>query len=450
MIWINAVAVLVHLVVGLLILRRERIFTVLFGYAFFLQTWSLLSCFYNDCGIYNFELFRYTFTTLATTRLALFYVVFNLGFMAVARLLRDRPMVRRDYRLTADAVNFGNIKLMAYLFGLVLCGYIVYSFATGGVPILEGIQKVTFYREAGPVERFLLAYGFLIAFLLGYFRRKRGRVSINGLLLAAMLVYLILTGNKFSALIKVLVFYYAAVFVQYLKAHPDFTIFRAKYVGWGVAVVLVLLSVSYGSYLYWGESVNGAADLLVNRVLALQGHLWWSTDLAVVSMGQYDPAHWLAELRAVIDPGAVAEGAVGMKYVMLQAVGPERAFAVFDTGYLYTMAYPAILVWTLPYLLAVMVQFLAGAVFAALLYYLHYSITYRHFIRAAIMVTIVLPYLAVLGTGDLYVILTPGIGFKLLLLLLLEIGFFRTATVAGVGDRGSGAPASPVAGKKDG
>jgi len=422
MIWVNALAIAVHLLFGVWILRRFKEYTVLFGYLFFLQTWSLLSCFYNDFGIFNFELFRYTETTLATTRLALFLVVFNFGFAVVAKVVAKRPLVRRDYLAKGGDLRLGNFKLTAYLAALLSMLYIVYSFVTGGVPLLEGIDKVLFFKSAGPVERFLLGYGFLIAFILGYYRRLRGRFSVNGLLLAAMLVYLLLTGNKFSALIKLIVAYYSAVHIQVLLNNPKFTIFSRRYALWGVVGIVFVLSVAFGSYLYWGEDAAGATQLLTNRVLALQGHLWWVSDYRIFALDAFDGRHWLAEWQGIVHFGAVAEGSVGMKYVMLQAIGPDKAYAIFDIGYLYTMAYPAILILTVPWPFALLIQLCAGALFGLLLYYFYYCLLYRHVWRAIIAVLIIVPYLGVLSTGDLYNFISPGIACKMLILLALEIG----------------------------
>ena len=437
MITINAIAVLAHITFGLWIWNRERFHTVLFGFVLFVQTWSLVSCFYNDLGIYNFELFRATETTLATTRLALFYLIFNLGFLLAASLLRKRPLARRDFSLGAGDLRLGNLKLSAYFLGLLLIAYIAYSFASGGIPILEGIDKVLFYKQAGPVERFLLGYGFIIAFVLGYFRRQRGRFSVNGLLLILMLVYLVMTGNKFSALMKLAISYWAAVFVVHVKATPGFKVIRLRYVVIGGITVLVLVAGAYASYLFWNLNPQEAQQLLLDRVLALQGHLWWATDYRLFVLDGFDSNHWLAELQAVVNLGQVAEGSVGMKYVMVQAIGPEKAFPIFDIGYLYTMAYPAILVLTFPYPVALVLQLLVGGMFCGVLYYLYYSLLYRHFVRALIAFTVVMPFLGVLGSGDLWVLLTPGVVFKLLILLSLELAGAKSAP---------GAPSDPSGG----
>jgi hypothetical protein len=425
MMTINVIALFAHLALVFWILHRMQAYTVLCGYVMFLQTWSLVSCCYNDLGIYNFELFSYTETTLATSRLALFYIVFNLGFFLVASCLTHRPLVRRDYYMGTRDLRLGNLKVTAYFLGLVLIGHIAYSFSVGGIPILEGIQRIMFIRSAGPVQLFLLSYGAYIAFTLGYFRRLRGKFSVNGVLLALMLLNLVLTGNKFSALIRLLVAYYTAVFVKSWIANPSMKIWRLRYLVIGVVVVTVLLAGAFASYCLM-PSVQDAGKLLFERVMALQGHLWWVSDHALFALDRFDSNHWQAEWAAIVHLGDVPEGSVGMKYVMVQAIGADRAFTIFETGYRYTMAYPAILVLTFSYPVALILQFLAGGLLGLLLYYLHYSLVYRHFVRALLALNIILRFVeGVLSTGDFFVFLTPAIALKLLILFVLELGVIR-------------------------
>ena len=436
MIAVNLIAVVLHLSLGAYILRNHARYTVLWGLIFFLQTWSLISCGYNDFGVYNFELFRYTDTTLATTRLAMFFVVFNLGFLAIARLLKNRLLVRKDYRLNSGTADLGSFKLMAYLVILAVIAYVVYTFATSGIPVLQGIHKVLFYQEAGPLERSLVNYGFLIAFVLGYVRPEGKRFTVSGALLAAMLIYMVLAGNKFSALLNLLVAYYTPVLVRWLMAQPKFTVMRPKYLAYAAGAVLVLVLFAFISYVFWGGDSQTAGQLLFDRLFALQGHLWWATDYNLFVLDRFDPNHWQAELQGVIAAGGVAEGSVGLKYVTVQAIGAEKAFPIFDIGYLYTMAYPAILVLTFPYPIAMLFQLLMGAAACGLLYYLHFSIQYRHAVRAIIAMTIVVPFVGVLSTGNFWVILTPGAAVKLGLLAALELGLIRTGRARRVASDG--------------
>ena len=135
MIFVNSLAVIANLALGVYLLRKYRDFGLWFGFWIFLQNWSLISCWYNDLGIYNFELFRYTETTLATTRLALFSIVFNIGYWFAMKRLSGFTPVRRDYTAVYGLIKIGHIRLLGYAAIAAVIAYVGYSFATEGIPV---------------------------------------------------------------------------------------------------------------------------------------------------------------------------------------------------------------------------------------------------------------------------------------------------------------------------
>jgi hypothetical protein len=90
------------------------------------------------------------------------------------------------------------------------------------------------------------------------------------------------------------------------------------------------------------------------------------------------------------------------------------------------MAYPAILITTVPYGFAALIQIVAGGLLAMCLYYLFYCISYRHLVRALVALTILLPLLAVLATGSFTVFMTLGMVVKVTILIIAEGGLVRT------------------------
>ena len=422
MVIINAICIIAYGLLTLYLIRTYKEHLVFFGYYSFMISWALISCFYNDLGIYNLELSRYTETTYATARLAAFYIVFNLGFLSAARIIGTRPLAQVDYSFSRGPLRTGYFKLIIYTAVGLLITYIVYSFATDGVPVLSGISRIDFFNRANVLERYLIIYAPLLAFLLGYYRRKRGIVSLHGLILVMFVLFAIAIGNKFSFLIIIMVCYFAPIFARYITAQPHLRLFARRRVLGLTAVVIALLLFAFGSYFYTSRNFSYAYTILVNRVLAFQGQMWWAVDNDVARDGRYDRDHWVIEFDNAFSPGNTGEGDVGMKYLMVKTLGPERAFAIFDRGYLYTHTYPAILIATLPYSIAVIVQFFTGALFFVILFYFYYSIRYRHAIRAIIALLILMPYVSTLFSGNFATFLTPGILVKTLALILMELG----------------------------
>jgi len=422
MILANLAAVLLYLASVWLILRRHRQYLVFFGYLAFLNAWALISCFYNDLGIYNLELFRHTETTLATARLAAFGIVFNLGFLALASLVGDRPLVNRDYQLAQGRLRLGHLRLTGYVAAVIAVVYLGYTLIEGGIPFLSGIGRQAFFEQAGPIERTVLIYGPLLAFLCGYFRPHRPRVAFSSLVMLLFVVYAILVGNKFSFLVLVLVCYYAPVYVRRAglsEGNWRLTLRRLLVLAAFAVGILGFVFVSYVRSQGGGQL---AFTYMYNRILAFQGETWWAVDHDIQNHGRYDPDHWKAELDAIIGSDESDGAETGLRYLMIKVLGPERAYPIIDGGYLYTGAYPAILIATFPYALALAIQLLAGCVYFLMLYYLHYCILFRHAVRSAVMVLVLVPFLVTLINADLSGFFTLGLAVKLAVLSLLELG----------------------------
>jgi len=422
MVIFNAAAVIVYLLFAGYLLRTNKEHLVLFGYFTFMSAWALVSCFYNDLGIFNLELFRFTETTSATARLAGFYIVFNLGFLFMARLLSRRHLSRIDYAFSTHPLQLGHFKFAAYASITLIGLYLIYTFITDGIPLFTGVNRLEYFEQAGALERRLIIYASPIAFLLGYYRRKSGLFSTNGLIISAFILFAILVGNKFSLLITLLVAYFTPVYIRYLADHRDQRLFTGRRILGLMAVIGILIMLAFGAYYHVLKNSSHAYNLLVNRIFAFQGQMWWAVDNDVSAGGRYDKDHWRVELDNILSPGDTREGEAGMKYLMVKVLGADKAYDIFEAGYLYTHTYPAILIATFPPAVAIFIQFLAGMIFFAILYYLYYSIIYYHTVRAFITLLIVVPYLGTLFSGNFATFLTFGMIIKFAVLILLELG----------------------------
>lgn len=424
---VNIIAIILYLLTIGYLLRTYKEYLVFIGYLAFETIWQLASCFYNDLGVYNLELFRFTEPTYATARLAVFFIVFNLGFFGAARIIGRHQMARVDYSFSKETLSLGHLKFYVYTAAALLALYTLYSLVTKGIPAFSGMDRYALFQQSTLLQKKVVIYGTLISFLLGYFRVKRARFSINGLLMAFFVIYAMSQGHKFSFLILILTTYFAPIYARYLARRPDLHLFTKRQILTITAAVVLLGAFVFGNYQFNRRDYSFAYNYMRNRIMAFQGELWWAVDNDVQKHGRYDPDHWQVEWKGIVSPEQTEEGSVGLKYLMVKVIGPEKTFPIFRAGYLYTDGHPAILIATFPYLLALMVQFFAGAVFFILLYYLHYSILYRHSIRATVAMVVVLPYLVTILGGNFGTFFTVGMLLKILFLLVLEMGSFRTA-----------------------
>ncbi len=425
MILLNGCAILIYVIFSLYILKRHKAYFVYFAFLTFVQSWALISCFYNDTGIYNIELFRTTVPTYATLRLALFYIVFNCGFLAIASIVGPRKLARTDYTFSDETVRLKNLKLIGYAIIASVILYISYSFATEGIPLLNGLHRHAFFLQANPLEKVLIVHSFILAFALGYFRKegkKIGPLSINGFLLGVYLLFTILIGNKFSAFLLLLIPYFAPIYARRFYKNPKLDLFKTRYVVTMIVIILVLGSFALGSYYFVMGDSEIALNYFINRVFAFEGEMWWAVDYGVNNYDLYSPDQFQIELQNLFEPASVPSSEVGMQYLMIKVLGPDIAFPIIERGYLYTMTYPAILIASFPLAIALIIQFAAGLFFFIILYYLHYSIIYRHPFRSIVTIVVLVPYLTVLLSGNFAVFFTYGMIVKILVLLLLELG----------------------------
>jgi hypothetical protein len=404
------------------LLRTDKEHLVLFGYFTFMTFWAMTSCFYNDLGIFNLELYRFTETTYATAKLAGYAILFNLGFLLMVRLLMPRPMARIDYTFSRQSLKLGHFKFASYAAIALIIVYIFYTLFTEGIPLLSGMSRVEYLKQAGLLERKLIFYVSPIAFLLGFYRRKGRWFSTNGFVISIFVLFAILVGNKFSLLVTMLVSYFTPVFIRFLAANPGRRLFTRRRIFGLMVVISLFIMMTFVAYFHVFRNISYSYNLLVNRIFAFQGQMWWAVNYDVSLEGRYDEDHWQVELDNILSPGDTREGEVGMKYLMVKVLGPQKAYSIFNRGYLYTYTYPAILIATFPEGMAVFIQFLAGLIFAAILYYLYYSILYRHALRSLIAMLVIMPYLAMILSGNFATFFTLGMVIKLAILTTLELG----------------------------
>jgi hypothetical protein len=418
---INTLAVLIHLTVGAIVVRRHREHLVLWGYFFFLQSWALASCWANDLGIYNPELYRYTETTLATTRLALFFVLFNVGFLLMGALISNRPLRRRLLPMKRAPRPYGHFRVIVYTAVALMIAGILYGFGQGGIPLFADVHRIEYLEQANPIERFLHVYGHVLAFILGFFHDFRRRISPQLMGLIALILFSLFTGNKFSAILATVVPFLTAVYIRKVAQGWMGQLLRLRTIAIAGTTIIVFTGLAFGTYLKGTGNTRAAAAILVSRVVANQGQMWWATDHQLLESDGFERGHWSAELKAIVAQGDVDPASYGMRYLMLQILGPQRAFPIFDQGYLYTMGFPAILVASFPYWLAMMAQVIAGMVFFVLLYYLYYAVLYRHLFRSIAALILTFYYLSMTLHGDFILFFNWRSALLLIFVVLCEV-----------------------------
>lgn len=394
------------------------------GYLFVLQIWSAISCYYNDFQIYNVELFRYTHESYASSRLVLFYVTFNIGFWLMGRSIGKKAFIVRSNSI-ADNKFMETMKTGILLMWVGVVIYIFYSWTTNGFQILSGIHKYESYQSLDFFGKLLSTYSFLLLFMLGAVRPQKKGVHWADIFITIYLIYLLSLGHKFSTLFESMVYFSIAIFAKLMNRNSHLNFLNPRIFVSVVLCLIALLMYSLSTYMIDLGSYEDALELLLNRLFAFQGHLWWAVDNDVIENGLYDQDHWFTELREIFFLGSEPSEDTGMRYLMVNILGYERASRIFDAGYLYTMAYPAILIATFYYPVALLIQLSAGMLFFLFLYYLNNKIVRGQLILAMLAITIIYPYMTALVTGNFIVFAGAGVLSKVLLTFMIEFFYYK-------------------------
>jgi Family of unknown function (DUF6418) len=223
----------------------------------------------------------------------------------------------------------------------------------GPIPLFASIERVEYARTyGGPLHHRLLEWGPMLAFQLGVFfsaplLHNRWPDLRFGALLAALILYLLLAGHRFSAL-----YAYGSFFVMPLGAillwygaNPPAVrnprsraILRWLAVAGVVLAILMVIAVTY-SYIFVRGSGEDLFAKLSQRILVQQGEMWWMTYERVFVRGYWDGA--AAAYKLFIDPFDPSKNST-MQFLMEQSLPMERARAIIAQGVAYTGGWPEV------------------------------------------------------------------------------------------------------------
>lgn len=417
MILLNSFFVATYIVFSVYLLVRFPKHGLIWIYVCFMQCWSLISCYYNDFGIFNPELNEYTYTSYATTWLAILYILFNMGYWYSASSAKKLDL--NGFKCESNFFLFILFKTV-YFFLVVLAIYLLVFLFINGIPVLEGLDRLEIEKTRSEFENKFLAYFFVYAFILGLLRRQQ-QFGYNDVLFIIYVVYFLSIGHKFSGLLELFLSYLTPIWIRSNFKYNISKFFNLRFMLYAFIALILLLSTVMMHYLNITESQENAYNLLIDRIFAMQGHIWWSVQNHVSLHGFYDEQHWLNEVAAIFYPAGVSPNDTGMKYLMINILGFDVANKIFERGYLFTMAYPAILLASFNLPLVAVMQIIMGCFFYNILDKLSNSIERCYFIRALLIFTVVVPFITVLGSGALSILFTFGVLIKLLLFYFIEL-----------------------------
>lgn len=263
-------------------------------------------------------------------------------------------------------------------------------FRIGVIPLLHCIERYEYLEEyAGVFHKALFKYGSLIALQFGTFavypRLVGGRYDWRFILLvAALFIYLPLTGNRFSAFYSFTLFFLTPYcFVWLLRGNPRFAdqgsggmrtwLVWLLLAGSGAAIVGFSLLNSYANIRYEGSAcaeyrsqvkkplpprtsailkdITPSETLsrfitpevqkrFSQRILVQPIHMYFFAYDRVIGRGDWQPAQ---AASFIFDPERNADGNRSIRYLMNRTLPAERAAFLESVGNQFAGGYPEVL-----------------------------------------------------------------------------------------------------------
>ena len=260
--------------------------------------------------------------------------------------LRARPIVA-----LSDVTYYCSLIFLALVFG---------AFVHGGVfPILAKIERWTFNEQAGVLHQIVLERGDFICFWWGTMfaaeRLRHARFDYRFLgLLAALLIYMFLTGGRFSPFYRFGSFFimpFAAVVLLHSKdvvpnglsgVRALISDRRGLAAGFGM-VLLASLMIAFA--LYWnltrvrGFDGKAAGAAFVERVIVQPSEMGWASYHRVLVNGNWDA-------RSAFDMLFVRPIAGGRnttpQFLMSETIGEPRTTELTLAGFQFAGGFPEI------------------------------------------------------------------------------------------------------------
>jgi len=406
-----------------LLLRWPMFFFIILFFSFSQYT-SIISNIYLESGAYALEVRMETYATGATLRL----VTIDFIFILIAFYI----FILFDYFFNAYKNTYNEyrslLQMERVIFSFILA--ITMVMLINGVlhpfPLLSHMQRFA-YWDSIPFGNWLskllyfLSYtSVVLAFYLEKYRsNRRIRRSISYLSLFLVMLA-ILYANKFSWLSNFFMMWllgYSAAKYLYGRKIPITSILKKVLILLPFLLALVVFSYSF----IHGYSGSDLKEMLIARIFALQGQMWWAIDHEVLStsmLGSFQDIYTKYQDR----PSGI--------FMLMEQVAPNSVFENFyERKIPFTMAYPAITLYSLGYLGAMFSQILFASYWMFIVLSLIIALYKANPIALLLSIFLFAAMLWAMLLGSTYVLFTSLNLTILALLLLTHVYIFSTSLI---------------------
>ncbi len=379
--------------------------------------WQGLSVAYLETGVYSPELLQITQYTAGTLRFVAAIGIFLAAYWFVFERIVSGRMARLKtnnivIRLTNERFNIV-VVLVAGIAGIVLL-----NGAPSGIVLSRSLYLVenpSFARDL--IFKYLPVITFLLGLAAGATRKQTTRSTCFAVLFFHLYI-LFLYGNKFSGLYGVVSFFvisFVSVTLLIPMQRPVFWVSLRVLVLVALALFCGLITIGISKYIAIDDLV--AKEYLFDRLLILQGGIWWHTDY----LANYGTDHPGMEGFLSFMTSVDFHPNTSLMYLMTRAIGHDLTYKIFFLhGSLFTGAFPAIFYefFGLPSL--ILFSALSGMGIALISGYMVRKLLKGQLLSLVVAFSLYLPIIIVLDAGEFLQLFSVNFAVKVYALLFVE------------------------------
>ncbi|MBN1211033.1 MAG: hypothetical protein JXA92_00515 [candidate division Zixibacteria bacterium] len=283
-----------------------------------------------------------------------------------------------------------------------------------------GLDRFDYWSDHPlPILKTLGGQVYFMVFLLGIVFSWKKDMRIIFLFLGVC-IYLVFSSEKFTGLYAVLYYLLLPIIINGLvQGKRQFSLKRIGI--YTVVICSFFLALIYYHYSNINISPgDSAADMLVNRAMGLQGHVWWGTDVEVMKRDEIIDFEQLSKELSSFMSYSTQKEDVGMKYLISLVAPPGIARSYLERGVNFTMGYPAIGLYIFNYIGLIFLQILVAGVVVLAVVYLFNKLTRFQLIRAALAVKIFMEVYGSFTIGNFYQLFSLKVLMYIIAALVIE------------------------------
>lgn len=452
---ISLLAALIGLGLVALMFRSNRAAFVAGFFILFSLSYRIVDVLYIDLfgPIYAIELGRYVGGNGSAPMFVLSCLAFLIPLWIV---FRPAAMKRKLGGQIPNLNYFALLRQWAFIGCTAFIGLIyVDMLRQGTIPLFVGMDRLEYNLQAGVLHNPLYSLSFILVLILGIFtvlpRMQGGRFDLRfGLLFLALLVYWILTGNRFSIFYRDISFFmlpFGTVLAMEAYGKLPKVDRRDAWSALFSSRVVIPIAVLLSSVTLTGLLINSYYDVrgysdpvyqMTQRSMVQPVQLWDTTwaELEFDELLPYrsDVADFL--FRDAIDP----KSNTSIQYLMVKELGYFRVVHLLAYGQQYAGGYPEILFDLFGPWAAIPVMFLLGIVTSLLLRMSTIALSRGRLLTTVLAVYVYFGFTLTYIGGMLNFITALSFAVKIVLLMIAAVleGPWVERLGAGRGGRANG------------